>query len=90
VRSALHFVDEDSADVSNEDDVGLKGFKVEFTSRCRVARADSSVVRIKRKIETVFVCPRGPSSCVDQWKAVTVRRKNCHAVSALGTMTDQL
>jgi hypothetical protein len=54
VRSAINFVDEDSPDVPNEDDVELKGFRVEFTSRYRVARADSSVVRIKRKIETVF------------------------------------
>jgi hypothetical protein len=56
---AAGFPDEDSADGSDEDDVELKGFRLESPARYRVARADASVGRIKQKIETVFGLPEG-------------------------------
>jgi hypothetical protein len=56
---AADFPDEDGAEVPDEDDVELKGGRLESPARYRVARADASVGRIKKKIEAVFGLPEG-------------------------------
>jgi hypothetical protein len=46
-------------DLPEDDDVDLKGFRIESPARYRAARADASIGSIKRQIETVFGLPEG-------------------------------
>ncbi|WP_341313480.1 hypothetical protein WN982_19195 [Paraburkholderia sp. IMGN_8] len=69
-RSPKSF-DEDNTDVGDavveaaerellgDDDVDLKGFRIESPARYRAARADASIGSIKRQIESVFGLPEG-------------------------------
>ena len=50
---------EESEENLPEDDVDLKGFRIESPARYRAARADASIGSIKRQIESVFGLPEG-------------------------------
>ena len=51
--------DDFDEDFPDEEEVDLKGFRMESPARYRAARADASIGSIRRQIETVFGLPEG-------------------------------
>ena len=51
--------EEAEEDLPDDDEVDLKGFRIESPARYRAARADASIGSIKRQIESVFGLPEG-------------------------------
>ncbi|RAS31905.1 hypothetical protein [Paraburkholderia bryophila] len=52
-------IEEIEDELPEEDEVNLKGFRIESAARYRAARADASIGSIKRQIESVFGLPEG-------------------------------
>jgi hypothetical protein len=57
--SDIEAIEEAEEDLPEDDEVDLKGFRVESPARYRAARADASIGSIKRQIEAVFGLPEG-------------------------------
>jgi hypothetical protein len=52
-------IGETEEELPGDDELDLKGFRIESPARYRAARADASIASIKRQIESVFGLPEG-------------------------------